>query len=155
VPIAIQVDLNNVQMELWVGTSRYPTSMVGAPLFPYTVSELQSTATYTGGIGHFQCYIAPATTWGFTQYLAQVAMAQTCLEGQLTGERVAKIADYAGVPTWARDIDPGTVRMQRAALAGLHPADAMETARATELGRLHMSGDSRLTFHDRRRIYNI
>lgn len=154
-PVAVRFGFNPATLELWLGRNRYVGSVAGAPISPQTISEIICPGSYQGGVGHLQLYVGAASDWGYTEYLAQDAMARTCLEGQLTGGRITTLAGYAGIPAGLLDVDPGTVRMQRAALAGSTPADAMETARSTELGRLYMSGDGRLTFADRHTIYNV
>lgn len=104
---------------------------------------------------HAQIIVGTDAQTNHAAFLKQREVGLFGLEGQLTGERVNTILDYAGVPAGARDIDPGTSRMSIAQLAGKDPLAALEEARATELGRLFMSGSGRATFYDRQRNYNI
>lgn len=106
-----------------------------------------------GSVGTVQIYLG-AGAYSQAIHNAQIAMAQRGLAGQLTGQRVNSILDYAGVPAGRRDIDPGVATMSVARLAGKDPLTCLEEPRRTEQGRLFASGDRRIQFRDRQRAYN-
>jgi hypothetical protein len=156
--LAIRYTPSTAGLELWVDDQAESTTLVGSP--PGT-SELrmvscpasQTPPGYMGLMAHAQVYIG--SSWGHDEFLAQREVGIGGLAGQATGERVSTVANFAGVPAGRRDIDPGVTAMAQARLAGRKPTDLFAEAVATEQGRLIVSGDGRLTFHDRRRLYNI
>lgn len=151
--------------ELWVNGVAYTgvpvgsdSNFVGYNQVQYLgvgLSAFGSTADL--GLAHVQIYIGDegvSPTWD--DYLAQYEVGLFGLEGQTTGQRVATIAGYAGIPsTDLAAIDPGVTAMQRATLAGFTATAAISEAVETEQGHLGVRGDGLIEFHDRRRIYNI
>lgn len=157
--VGVRYQPSTATMELWVDDTVTSLGLAGAAPATSKIIEtlVPAGATATGGyqglMAHAQIYVG--TDWGHEDFLAQREVGIGGMAGQSTGERVTAIADFAGVPAGRRDIDPGVTAMTRARLAGRKPTDLLTEAVTTEQGRLLMSGDGRLTFHDRRRLYNI
>lgn len=154
--VTARVSLPSGVVDLWAGNDIVASDPIPVPPGSMTFTEAQfGGALFWGAIGHVQVYLGDNdVTFTYEQHLAQVALGFGGLEQQTTGERVNTIADYAGVPSGLRDIDPGVARMQRVSLAGKTAADAWAEAVDTERGRLLATG-GRLTFHDRLRVYDI
>lgn len=153
-PIAIRYGYSPNVFELWIRDQVYATTPGGAAPTATTVSEVRFGGLHNGFLGYAQLYVGAATDWTATDMAVQYAMGFSGLERQSTGERIATIADYAGIPTAARDLDRGAAVMSVARLAGQFPADVLDEATATEQGRLFVTG-GRLTFRDRRAVYDI
>jgi hypothetical protein len=152
--IAVRYGYSPNVFELWVTDQVYSTTPGGSAPTATTVSEVRFGGLHNGFLGYAQMYVGAAADWTSADFAAQYAMGLSGLEWQTTGERVATIADYAGIPTGARDIDRGAAVMSVARLAGRFPADALDEATDTEQGRLFVAG-GRLTFRDRRSVYDI
>jgi hypothetical protein len=139
---------------LWVDRN-VDTSVVAAGASG-TWTYFQAVASYASvAVGHVQIYSGTPAVFTNAMHLAQYQTGLTGLERQTTGERIATIASYAGVRGGEMNIDTGTSVMQRAALAGQTPLDAMRDAERTEQGLLYVDGSGTLTFKDRRSLYNI
>lgn len=155
--IALQMSLLTLQCTAFVHTLGTVTGpFVGAVNTAPTFDTMVVGGRFNGSIAHVQVYVG-ATAYTQATHDAQIQAARTGLEGQLTGERVTSILDYAGWPAGARDIDPGLARMSVARLAGKDPLTCLEEARRTEQGRLFSAGsfgNRRVEFRDRLRSYN-
>lgn len=154
VPVAVRVGFSPATIELWVRGEVYTDTMTVISATSAQFDQVEIGNTYPGAVNHVQIYLGSATDWTNTDFVAQYQMGLTGLERQTTGERINTVADYAGVPSSQRDIDPGESLMQSASLAGKTAAQAWDEARDTEQGRLFAHG-GRLVFHDRRRIYDV
>lgn len=154
IPVAVRVSFSPNVLELWVRGEVYTGSLTVSSATAATFDQIEIGERYPGAVNHAQIYLGAASDWDHTDFVAQSEMGLCGLERQTTGERVATIADYAGVPASLRDIDPGQSVMQVARLAGKTAAQAWDEARDTEQGRL-FAGGGRLVFHDRARIYNV
>lgn len=153
-PVAVRVGFSPPVMELWVRGEVYSDTMVVTTPNPATFNNLDIADRYPGSVGHAQVYLGDPSAWTRDDFVAQYEMGLYGLERQSTGERVATVADYAGIPASQRDIDPGESLMQAASLAGKTAAQAWDEARDTEQGRLFAHA-GRLVFHGRRRIYDV
>jgi hypothetical protein len=76
------------------------------------------------------------------------------LAGERTDQRIARIADWIGIPSTDRSLDVGLSTVGWQGTDGQQPISAMQECEATEAGVLFMAGDGDLTFHGRARRYN-
>ena len=159
VPIGIRYGWDTATVELWVGRNRYPGVLAGVPGGgPNALGSTTRVCTfYAGGFGHIQHYISDPTEFTFQHFLDQQTAAATCLERQLTGDRIRTMAAYAGLPAveYTNTVDPGTSPMQLVSLAGRTAVEVMREAEVTEQGLLHTDPSGRVVFRDRRSLYNI
>lgn len=120
----------------YIGTATQDTS-----LFPSTFAK--------GVIGQVVVYdgVLSATRIA-AHYNAGKAGATGAWGGDTTGARIARMADYVGIPAADRAIDTGNSTCQGGALSGT-PLSHMQTVESTENGRLFASADGKLTFHER------
>lgn len=153
-PVAVRYGFSPNVFELWVRDQVYTTTPGGTPPTTSTVTEVRFADLHNGLVGHAQWYIGDATDWTSAEMTAQYRMGWDALERQSTGDRINTIADYAGIPPSARDIDPGVAVMTAAALAGQLPGNELDRAAETEVGRLGVASNL-LTFRDRRSTYDI
>lgn len=140
--------------ELWVDTNVYPGTMSASPTGLGTFGALVSPF---GSAAHMQVYTAAATDFTNADFLAQRTVALYGLGRQTTGQRVASILGYAGVPSaeYATTVDTGTAVMQPATLAGQDPLTALQDAVRTEQGLIYVDGSGNTHFADRRTLYGI
>lgn len=68
--------------------------------------------------------------------------------GDTTGTRIGRILDVVGWPSGLRDIDSGEVALGPADLAGMNALAYLQLIALSEGGRLFMSNDGKVTFHD-------
>jgi hypothetical protein len=151
--VALSMHLGTQQCTVYVhnlGTVSGP--LVGAVNPIQLFDTVYFGGRFNGSIGYGQVYFG-ANAYTQSIHDAQIEMARHGLEGQFTGQRVATIANYAGVPATARRLDAGVASMSRATLAGRTPTAMFAEAVETEQGRLFANGDGELTFHDRIRRY--
>jgi len=152
--IAVQMSLPSGACSVWMHWQDPVTgTLSGSPPSTADFSTLDLGTFFEGALGDVQIYTGAGYDTAF--HRAQLNAASFALEGQSTGERVATIADYAGIPASQRAIDRGTVPMAPVSLAGRRAFDAWEQARETEQGRLFVSPSGVLTFHDRRTVFNV
>lgn len=154
IPVAVRTSFSPAVLELWVRDKVYSGTLTVSFATPTSFDRFDIGERYPGTVNHAQVYIGAPSAWTNTNFVAQYQMGLYGLERQSTGQRIATIADYAGIPAAARDVDPGTSVMQAASLAGKTAAAAWDEARDTEQGRLFAHA-GRLVFHDRARIYNV
>lgn len=76
------------------------------------------------------------------------------LAGERTDQRIARIADWIGIPSADRNLDTGDSIVSAQATSGRPPIEVMREVEKAEDGRLFVSGDGKLTFHNRSRRYN-
>jgi hypothetical protein len=160
VMFGVRYGYNPAVLEVWIGGDRFVGSLAGSPPASAVLSTLEFGSVafgFLGALSHLQVYVSTDTSWGYSDYLAQYRMAQTCLERQSTGDRIRTVAGYAGIPNaeFANTIDPGASIMQRAQMAGRTALDLMREAETTEQGSLYVDGSGNLCFADRRTIYNV
>lgn len=151
--IALTMNLATAAVAIYVHNIGTVTGVLaGAVTVTQVFDAVSIGGRANGSMYGVQVYVGAGA---YTQAVhnAQIAMAQTGLEGQLTGQRVATIANYAGVPATARQIDAGVASMSRATLAGRTPTALFAEAAETEQGRLFANGAGNLTFQDRIRRY--
>jgi hypothetical protein len=143
--------------ELWVNDSAPVTgNMIGVLGTSGQLSVVTVLGSAGGSVGHLQVYnTLPASRFDQAAHLAQYQAGLYGLEQQFTGQRLATILDYAGVPAGERVLDSGVSLMQIATLAGQTPADALAAAVGTERGRGFIDGAGRYVFHDRVRVLNV
>lgn len=139
---------------LWVGSDLVATATLTSAPADINFDRLTAGFELHGSVAHIQIYLG-ADPFSYEEHLAQFAVGMAGLAGQYTGERVATIARYAGIPFDPLNLDKGTVPMSKATLAGSRAADEWSRARETEQGRLFVDGSGRLIFHDRRHVLNV
>jgi hypothetical protein len=69
-------------------------------------------------------------------------------DGDATGERIERLLDVVEWPSDLRDLAPGFSTLSPAVLGGV-ALDQMRKCEAAEQGRMFISRDGKLTFHDR------
>lgn len=162
IPVAFRVGFDPDVVELWVRGEVYTDTMTvtTATTAVFDQLEIGGNTTFFGGypgwVNHVQVYIGAEDDWTHDDFLAQYEMGLAGLERQTTGERIRTVLQYAGVdPADLGRIDQGASLMQRAALAGMNPIDAVTAAVETEQGEFYADGDGQPVFADRVRLYNI
>jgi hypothetical protein len=151
----VAVRLNNATgaIDMWVDQNLYSSTTGGASTGNIEMLVLDSGSPGQG-TGHVQIHAGADAVFNHTVFTAQRQAGLSGLAGQLTGARIATVAQYAGMSaSELGEIDPGVASMQMARLAGRSPLEAMQEAEVTEQGLLHAYG-RRLLFHDRLRRYN-
>jgi hypothetical protein len=73
-------------------------------------------------------------------------------DGDFTGARIGRILDLVGWPSALRDLDSGEVLLGPADLDGMNALAYLRLVAQSEGGRLFMSADGKVTFHDAARI---
>lgn len=152
---AVRVRTSPNLQEFWVDEAVSSNTAPGAFGTSQTFDLIEVGAPWGGSIAHVQVYLGDEDSYTHDEHLAQSQLIRQGLARQPGGDRINDLADYIGVPAGYRDIDPGVAIMRPANLAGRRPTDALNEAVTTEQGRLLVTGGGRLTFHDRRRLYNI
>lgn len=153
--VALRLTESSGLVEFWVHGARPVTFTIPS------ASQAQFWGLRLAGqapveMAHLQVYYGPsATAYTRAYHLSQAQQGYQGFEQQTTGQRINTILDYAGVPSAKRQVDPGQSYMQVAPLAGQTPLALMQNASSTERGRLFISGDDRVVFHDRVRTYNV
>lgn len=158
--IALRFALSSTQ-EVWVNgkVSQVTIADVDPPpsSAAFTLLALGPLSHFLGDVAHLQIYTSGYT---FAQHVAQYQHGSDELYGglrwQRSDERIRTLANYAGLTDAEMDLDRGVAYLPRAELAGQTFSTAASAAVATERGRLLMSGDGQLTFHNRTRTrYNL
>lgn len=150
-PVGAQLTFSPNSLTLWVDSSEFTAVPAGSlSALPAFLNANTWVGPMSGSVSHLQIYLGSYTR---AMFLAQRSAGYDGLAGQYTGQRIATIAQYAGMASGDTEIDTGTSRMQKASLAGKSPLDVMQEAATTEQGLLHAAG-RRLLFHDRPRRYN-
>jgi hypothetical protein len=156
--LACRIDLLANTMQLFVNGVSFAATVTGTmPSSMLLLSAIVGDA-YAGSLGHIQIYDAASTSTGdhtVAAHQAQYSLGITGMAGQTTGQRIAILARYAGIPiTDLSYVDPGIAYMQSATLAGQTPLAEMAVAETTEQGRLRTNGQGLLVFDPRTRRYN-
>jgi hypothetical protein len=108
-------------------------------------------APFSGTLSHVAAYpSALSAARDATHWQA----GSTGLTGERTDQRIARVADWIGLPTVDRDLDVGDKTMGAQSTAGKQPLDVMREAAAVEQGVLFISPAGKLTFHRLSRRYN-
>jgi hypothetical protein len=79
----------------------------------------------------------------------------TGLAGERTDQRIARVADWIGLPVGDRALDAGDKTMGPQSTAGKQPLEVMREAARVEQGILFISPDGKLSFHRLARRYNL
>jgi hypothetical protein len=88
-------------MQLFVNGVSFAATVTGTmPSSMLLLSAIVGDA-YAGSLGHIQIYDASTSTGDHTvaAHQAQYALGITGMAGQTTGQRIAILARYAGIPT--------------------------------------------------------
>lgn len=154
--VAVRVRLSPNVQEIYYNTGSASAAASGSPPASMTFSSITVLGGLDGYIAHVQIYRTfGSSDYGFAQHVAQYQAGLTGLANQTTGQRIATLAQYGGVPaTDLGYVDPGIATMRVAALAGKTPLAAMREAETTEQGRLRTNGQGLLVFDPRTRRYN-
>jgi hypothetical protein len=99
----------------------------------------------------------PTVTFAATDQLGGLGRVKVpeitpAFDGDLTGQRISRILDLAGVPTSLRAVDPGRVQCQADTWGDWALALAARVV-VTEMGELWVDGDGVVQFFDRLRVY--
>lgn len=148
--------INNITgaVDFWVDSETATGSTGGASTGTMDI-VIVDNGSPPQAAGHLQIYAGASAVFDRITFDAQRRAANTGLAGQTTGQRVATLAAYAGVPSGELVLDAGTAAMGHATLAGTHAIDGMRVAETTEQGVLLAAGSGRLVFQDRGRRYNL
>jgi hypothetical protein len=109
-------------------------------------------APFAGTLSHVAAYAGTALP--VARILNQHQAGATGLAGERTDQRIARVADWIGLPASDRDLDIGDKRMGAQSTAGKQPLQVMAEAAAVEQGVLFVAPDGKLTFHRLSRRYN-
>jgi hypothetical protein len=108
-------------------------------------------APYLGTLSHVAAH---PTALAASRLATHWQAGSTGLTGERTDQRIARVADWIGLPTVDRDLDVGDKTMGAQSTAGKQPLDVMREAAAVEQGVLFISPAGKLTFHRLSRRYN-
>jgi hypothetical protein len=108
-------------------------------------------APYSGTLSHVAAH---PTALAATRLATHWQAGSTGITGERTDQRIARVADWIGLPTVDRDLDVGDKTMGAQSTAGKQPLDVMREAAAVEQGVLFISPAGKLTFHRLSRRYN-
>jgi hypothetical protein len=108
-------------------------------------------APYNGTLSHVAAH---PTALAASRLATHWQAGSTGLTGERTDQRIARVADWIGLPTVDRDLDVGDKTMGAQSTAGKQPLDVMREAAAVEQGVLFISPAGKLTFHRLSRRYN-
>lgn len=153
-PVAVRLGFDPAVIELWAGSNVYTSTMTVTSAVAAPANYMEVGRFFDGSVAHLQVYIGAQGDWDHDDFLAQRDAGLNGLERQTTGERIQTVLDYAGFPSYRRDIDLGASVMSQASLAGKRPGQALDEANDTERGRLFALA-GRIQFHDRIRVYNV
>ena len=136
-------------MKIWIdGVDR--TSGGGSTTASITASNITLGTALTGW--QYAGTLQHVTIWKSALGSGRIAVHNTAgrtpWNGDLTGARLVKIADLAGVPVGDRAIDAGSTTLQSTDLGGVALAYAQKVEE-TEAGRLFVAADGKLTFISR------
>jgi hypothetical protein len=137
---------------LWIdGVSQgtgTPTAPAGNELligYPGTSSGPISNHYFEGSIDEIAIY---PTVLNLTRVSAHNEAGRTPWDGELSGARLVRIADLAGIGSSDRDIDAGSTTLQATSLGGSALAYAQKVEE-TEAGRLFVGANGKLMFLSR------
>jgi hypothetical protein len=108
-------------------------------------------APFSGTLSHVS---ANAAAVPVSRLLTHYQAGATGLAGDRTDQRIARVADWIGLPATDRALDVGDTRMGAQSTAGKQPLEVMREAAAVEQGVLFVSPAGKLTFHRLSRRYN-
>jgi hypothetical protein len=152
--VGMQLDLQAETLTLWVDDQDEAIDTFTSGPIPTIVSfdEIILANAWYGALAHLQVYVGDADTFTHEDFLEQYALGVSGLGGQLTGERIATLAAWAGITR--TDLDDGVAVMQAARLANLTQFEGMADATRTEVGDLFDSKAGVLTFRGRQARLN-
>ncbi len=108
-------------------------------------------ATFAGTLSHVAAY---GTALSASRILTHYQAGATGLAGERTDQRIARVADWVGLPAGDRALDTGDKLMGPQSTAGKQPLEVMREAAQVEQGVLFVNGSGKLTFHRLSRRYN-
>jgi len=115
-------------------------------------SHIQHTVgVYRGTLSHVAAY---STALTLDQVQRHYHAGKDGLTGERTDQRIARIADWIGIPAADRAYDVGAGTVGAQATSTKQPIEAMREVEHTENGVLFLAGNGALTFHSRSRRYN-
>jgi len=126
------------------------TGSVAVGTFPSSVyailgagrASVSGTSAVTGTWDEIAIY---NTALSATRIAAHAAARATAWSGDLSGARINRLLDAAGIPTADRNIDTGTAVLQGADVGGTL-LSMLQAVERTEQGRLFVTGDGKLRF---------
>lgn len=108
------------------------------------------------GDGAFDGFISDLSFWSghltTTQIADHYAAGASPWDGDSTGMRIGRVLDEIGWPAALRDLDNGEMILGPADLDGRNALDYLQSIATAEQGRLFMSADGKVTFHQRDRF---
>lgn len=108
-------------------------------------------APYSGTLSHVAAHPTALTAARIQTHHQAGA---TGLVGERTDQRIARVADWIGLPTVDRALDVGDKTMGPQTTTGKQPLEVMAEAARVEQGVLFCNGSGKLTFHRLSRRYN-
>jgi hypothetical protein len=108
-------------------------------------------APYAGTLSHVSAY---PTALSAARITTHWQAGSTGLAGERTDQRIARVADWIGLPAGDRALDVGDKTMGPQSTATKQPLDVMREAAAVEQGVLFIAPNGKLTFHRLSRRYN-
>jgi hypothetical protein len=152
--IAAQMSVPSGACTVWVDGTTTTGTLSGSPPATVYFDVLTLGQFFAGSVGHVQLYVG--TAFDQAAFTAQRELALYGAERELTGARITRVLEWAGLTHPMLDrIDPGTSVMAPLNLAGKTPLEAITEAATTEQGRLFTAGDGSIVFHDRHRVLDV
>jgi hypothetical protein len=108
-------------------------------------------APYAGTLSHVAAF---TTALSATRIATHYQAGATGLQGERTDQRIARVADWIGLPAGDRALDVGDKLMGPQSTSGKQPLEVMQEAAQVEQGVLFISPAGKLTFHRLSRRYN-
>jgi Concanavalin A-like lectin/glucanases superfamily/Carbohydrate binding domain len=133
-----------------VDTAFYSWTNVDAYTFLH-IGGVKTGQLFSGTLSHVAAY---ETALASSRIAEHYNAGNNGIAGERTDQRIARIADWIGIPTADRALDVGASTVGWQGTSGQQPREAMDEAMITEAGVLFESGDNKLTFHGRNRRYN-
>jgi concanavalin A-like lectin/glucanase superfamily protein len=121
-----------------------------APTGPITVTVGGTTGgppSWDGKLAHVAFYRGELSA---SRIASHYAVTLDDLGAQLTGSALGVLLDALGWPAGERTIDTGSSRIQQTSLVGSNLELALRIAEDTENGLLHMEGDGKVRFKERK-----
>lgn len=154
VPVAVRFGFDPAVIELWVGDDVYTGTMTVTTPNAASLDTIKIGHGFDGQVNHVQVYVGAEDDWDHGDFLAQGAAGRDGLARQTADQRIATLAQYAGLSTTDLELDRASAVLPVAALAGQTPGALWRQAAAADNGLLIARGDGRVAFHGRQRRYS-
>jgi hypothetical protein len=111
---------------------------------------------YAGTLAHVAVYATTGTEISDARIQQHYLSGSTGFSGERSDQRIARLAQYAGMPSSDVDVETGlSTSIVNQDTTGQTPLSLMQDVTSTENGVLFDAGDGKLTFHARSHRYNV